>query len=180
MTLPAETHRGPRRVAVRLFTISIILVMLLDTLPHNWLWLTPAQNRLTSLLNRVGLWQGEWPLFAPDPIVNNGGLSADLYLADGTQLLWNSRSWARASTWQKFVGFRHVNYYNRVALPRYTPAADDFVDYLVRQTDDPVAQIKLYQNKMTFVPLEGGSLPARDELPWNFSSQLVARRSYAP
>lgn len=169
-----------KRRAVRLFALVAIFVIVLDTLPRNWDWLTSPKRSVSSVLNRIGLWQGEWPLFAPDPFINNGWFTADVRSGDGTVTQWNSPYWSEFGAWDKFVRFRHVDYFNRLTLRSNAPAADDFADYVARTSGKPVASIRLYKNQVLLQMPDDGSLPPRDEITWIFSSEPVSVRSYEP
>jgi hypothetical protein len=127
------------RAIIRLFFLLFAAVLFIDTSPSTWSWLRPAKLFICPALNACGLWQGQWTLFAPAPIINNAWLSAEIYRPDGSrQEVWNSTYWAKSSGWERFVGFRQMNYRNRMAAidPR---AADDFADYLARQLISPTA-----------------------------------------
>ena len=119
-------------------------------------------------------------MFAPDPVLNNGWFTAEIQKADGTQAQWNSPFWIESDSRDKFLRFRHLNYYNRLPSLWYHPAREDLADYLARQSDVPVDSIKLYHTRMRLIMPEDGSLPKRDEVDWMFSSEIVAKRSYAP
>lgn len=128
-----------RRAAARAFFLLFATVLFIDTSPSNWAWMRPVKQFIRPSLNYSGLWQGQWTLFAPNPILNNAWLSAEVYRPDGTrQEVWNSTYWATASGWERFVGYRWMNYRNRMAAID-SRAANDFADYLARQLISPTA-----------------------------------------
>ena len=169
-----------KRAAVRFFALLITFVAVLDVLPRSWTWLSVPKQHLTAWLNHTGLWQGEWPMFAPDPILNNGWFTADIRATDGTVTQWDSPYWFQRSSWDKFVRFRHMDFYNRLPLPANRPAADDFADYLARQASKPTASVKLYKNHLSIQMPPDGSIPTRDEIVWLFTSEPIVTRSYHP
>ncbi len=133
-----------RRVAIRAFFLAFVAIVAIDTAPATWKWLQPAKQTLSPLLRRVGLWQGQWTLFAPNPTLNNAWLSAEVFRPDGTQeQIWNSAYWAKTNGWERFVGFRRMNYAIRMAAVNPS-VANDLCDYLARQliasTARPIAQ----------------------------------------
>ncbi|MCA9160792.1 MAG: hypothetical protein KDA72_20820 [Planctomycetales bacterium] len=199
-----------RRAAARTFFLVFASVLFIDTAPSTWTWMRPTKQFVSPALNYCGLWQGNWTLFAPNPILNNAWLSAVIYRPDGTQQeVWNSTYWANASGWERFVGFRRMNYRNRMAAidPR---AANDFTDYLARQLISPTAhpvndqpsatatqpdepsqlsestpstlpwRIVLSRNQLNLVLPDDGPLPKRDETMWISSSKNLAVREYQP
>jgi hypothetical protein len=95
----------------------------------------------------LGISQGEWSLFAPNPTLNNAWFSAELYAPDGTLTTWNSTYWGTASGTQKFREFRMLNFSNR--LSRRDPLArDDFADYVARKMLGP-------QTRAVVLPAKG-------------------------
>ncbi len=141
-SLSEQVERPPnrwRRAAVRTFFLVFASVLFIDTSPNTWAWMRPVKQFVCPTLNYYGLWQGNWTLFAPAPILNNAWLSAQVYRPDGTQQeVWNSTYWANSSGWERFVGFRRMNYRNRLAAID-SRAANDFADYLARQLISPTA-----------------------------------------
>lgn len=194
---PAVTGRI-RRAAIRIFFLAFAVVLFIDTTPANWAWLRPAKRFVCPLLNYCGLWQGQWTLFAPAPILNNAWLSAEIYGPDGTrQKVWNSTYWANSRGWDRFVGFRQMNYRNRTSAmdPR---AVADYADYLARQLISPTAhavnlpdsvpsentpqpwRVVLSRNQLNIVMPDDGTLPKRDETIWISSSKNLLVREYQP
>jgi hypothetical protein len=166
--------------AIRCFALLIICVAVIDVLPRSWNWLAVPKQYLTAVLNRVGLWQGEWPMFAPDPIINNGWFTAEIHAIDGSVTQWDSPYWYLQSGWDKFVRFRHMDFFNRLPLLHNRPAAEDFADYLGRQAVKPAAAVKLYRNQLSIQMPSDGTIPSRDEIVWLFNSEPVAIRNYQP
>lgn len=139
--------KSPRRVLVRCFVAIALLTIAIDTAPKSAVT-SPIHDYLRPALNVTGLWQGEWPLFAPNPTINNGWLSAEFYRVgstspllapNGKTLTWNSPIWSEFSAWDKFYRFRHVNYFNRVPYRGKEPL-DDLADYIARTTLGPEFQ----------------------------------------
>jgi hypothetical protein len=179
----ARAERAPTafgRRAVRCFVLLIIAVMLIDSAPQSWSWLGGPKRAVSVVLNRIGLWQGEWAMFAPDPVLNNGWFTADIQHTDGTASQLNSPYWIQSSSRDKFLRFRYLNYFNRLPAPYYQSARDDYADYLARKSRVPVESVKLYHTRVRLIMPEDGSLPKRDEADWMFSSEIVAKRTYQP
>lgn len=159
----APQFAGWRRVAARCFFILFASVVLIDVAPRTWTWIRPVKQAVCPRLNYCGLWQGQWTLFAPSPILNNAWLSAEIYRPDGSQQeVWNSTYWANSSGWERFVGFRQMNYRNRLAAA-HPSAANDLADYLARQLISPTAhpvELPVAEVAMTF----GASPPISETL----------------
>ncbi len=205
---PDSEPRNPvarwKRWGVRVFFIAFVIVLVIDTAPATLVGIAPAKVYLWPLLNRVGLWQGQWTLFAPNPRINNAWLSAEVYRPDSSQPeYWNSIYFAGTSTWERFSGFRHINYNNRIQT-QGPEALADLSDYLARQlisptarpvvaleakigehSSEPVSQlpnwrIVLSRNELNVSLPDDGTLPTRDETLWISSSQNLSIREYQP
>jgi hypothetical protein len=147
----------------------------------------------SAALGRVGLWQGQWTLFAPNPKINNAWLAAEVYRPDGTQHeFWSSTYWADTSGWERFRGFRHINYNNRIQT-QGQQAANDLADYLARRLIGPTAvpidvdqpldsrwRLVLSRNELNLSLPDNGQLPTRDETLWISTSQNLTVREYQP
>ena len=153
--------RDWRRLAARSFFVIFAAVVLIDTAPRTWRWMRPVKQVVCPQLNYCGFWQGQWTLFAPHPILNNAWLSAEIYRPDGSQQeVWNSTYWANSSSWERFIGFRRMNYRNRMGAA--DPAAvHDLADYLARQLISPTAR-PVEQPAAEVIQTFDASQPARE------------------
>lgn len=118
-------------------------------------------------------------MFAPNPVLNNGWFTAEIERVDGTQTQWNSPLWSQVDIREKFLRFRYLNYFNRLASVWGDEARDDLADYLARQSETPVARMRLYHTRMRLILPDDGTLPKREEAEWMFSSEPVANRTYS-
>ena len=192
-----------RRSCIRGFVLMAIIAIAIDTAPE-WKFVKPLQEYLRPILSYAGLWQGDWALFAPNPTVNNGWLSAEFYVqglpklaSNGKPQSWNSPIWSSFSAWTKFYRFRHINYFNRVAY-RGKNVIDDLADFIARtelgpefhftaansvdsvNTDDAHAiELRLFKNRLELVLPDDGSLPSPEETIWMSLSSNLALRKYS-
>ncbi|WP_145077883.1 hypothetical protein [Aureliella helgolandensis] len=195
------TDSAGRRIAVRWFVGVCALWIAIETLPTSVPGIQRLKDLLSPISNRCGVWQGEWPLFAPNPVLNNAWLTAEITAPDGTKEYWNSTYWATASSWEKFIHFRHVNYGNRIASAGRA-AVDDFCDYIARQEISSSATpesnelnardaesagtamagwtVTLFRDQMTMPPLLESELPPREEIAWISVSRPLTSRRYSP
>ncbi len=198
---PERPRGGWRRAAARSFFALFAVVVLVDVAPRSWAWVQPIKQAVCPQLNYYGLWQGQWTLFAPSPILNNAWLSAEVYRPDGSQQeVWNSTYWANSNSWERFVGFRQMNYRNRMGAAS-PEAANDLADYLARQLISPTARpveraaaefartvgdpphrwrLVLTRSQLNIVLPDDGTLPVRDQTIWISSSKNLAVREYLP
>ncbi len=153
---PTQKNSARKRTAVRAFVIGLVALIAIDTAPFAMVagdWplgiVYDIKLRIRPVLRAVGLWQGEWQLFAPNPVLSNSwwtievkgrlageldevlGQSADsLRLPEGYS--WNSPFWGEVSALEKTYKRRHVAYFRRMSeFPRMV--VRDYMDYWVRE-----------------------------------------------
>ncbi len=192
-----------RRFFIRCFLLLALIVIAIDTAP-GWKFVKPLQQYLRPTLSYAGLWQGDWPLFAPNPTINNCWLSAEFYFqgvpklaSNGKPQSWNSPVWSSTNSWKKFYRFRHINYFNRVVY-RGNNVVNDLADYVARMELGPdchfaetitvdgvhaqeaeTVELRLSLNRLQLVMPDDGSLPSPEETTWMSLSSNLALRKYA-
>lgn len=192
------------RGLIRAFVVGMVVLIAVQTMPRKWAWMQPAKEMVGPMTKRLGVWQGEWNLFAPDPMLNNAWLSAEVYAPNGELTMWNSTYWGTATGRQKFRDFRMMNLGNRLHN-RDAAAHEDFADYVARQIISPTARaipigtenqpqlvqndgkqptatwrLKLYRSQLKMTLPADGSLPTRDDTVWISSSINLVNREYLP
>src|SRR5882672_8245636 len=92
-----------RLYAVNTLIAAILLVVVIDTLPQ-----MPSAVRLAlmPLIVRLGINQGTWGLFAPEPDRINTRLRAEITYRDGERREWHGPDWRQITRWDKWVGHR--------------------------------------------------------------------------
>lgn len=180
-----------KRIAVKIFVLVLVSVIAVDTAPVSMVandqplsFIYEIKVRLRPVLRAIGLWQGEWQLFAPDPVLSNswwtieakGPLAAELRATDdqlsGTLQLtdgysWNTPFWGEVSALEKTYKRRHVAYFRRMSdFPRVV--VRDYMDYWVRERlGDRIKPIKEQlsdSDNGDGVPIEAGSFEEPAEL----------------
>lgn len=191
-----------KKNAIRLLAILFCVFVAIDVIPESYSLASRPKAWVHSVLVPLGLSQGDWPLFAPNPVLNNGVLVAELTDRSGNPATWTSIDWQEASVWTKFYRFRHMNYQQR--LPNTYTAASDFADYLLRAIpaeesavgsirwsldnqmlepaaiEPPVREIKLYKYRNTMLLEEGQPLPKIDQTQWSTQINFLVRRESLP
>ncbi len=137
-----------RKHLIRCFFVAVVVLLVVDAFPMQS-WMLPVKRPVALLTDVSGLRQGSWSMFTPNPVINNRWISAEMQTKDGRKLNWDSPLWSRASTWDKFVQFRHVNYYNRVHQPWCRAGRNDFLDYIARTTGEELQSIQLHWSAWT-------------------------------
>lgn len=190
-----------KRVAVRIGFLGVALVLVLDTLPWWNIVYVPKLYEL-YVAEPIGLWQGEWTLFAPNPFLDNGWMSADLRDQNGNRYVWNSPHWVEKGIVEKFTKFRHLNYYNRIYSINNRIAADDLADNLARRPFDlqpgfndplklfgeppppaepgPIVEVKLFHVSKTMSLAPDSPLPRKDDILWILRTEYLTTRNVEP
>lgn len=120
------------RWKARILFLAVSSLMLVDTFPAELPRPPRSQGRLAELLQWFGLIQGEWTMFAPNPSSRNVSLSAEITLANGAVVNWESPQWSDYGRGDRFQMARQVNYFDRVGNPGHGAALDDLASYLAR------------------------------------------------
>lgn len=170
-------------------------LIFIDTLPSTFAHLLPIRGPINATLNTLGLGQGDWPLFAPNPIINNGTIIAEIEDKNHRRFQWSSPDWSKQSVWCKFYEFRQINYFQR--LPYYPLACENLADYLhrtipqqqtvtpiidltptgndltAREFTPPIRQFNLYHAKFELMTHDGPGLPSTEEVFWSYQMRLL-------
>jgi len=118
-----------RKGLINVLLLIYLVLVGIDSLPIGWGRLKESTE---VVLEKAGLWQGGWALFAPNPDKVNASLSAGVEYADGTFQPWHSPDWQELTPWQKMREFRHMEFYDDIRLDRYSDAWPSFARYLSR------------------------------------------------
>ncbi|MBM3964224.1 MAG: hypothetical protein FJ308_04035 [Planctomycetes bacterium] len=193
-------RKQKQRLIIRSAVMLAVVLIAIDTAPSNLTFMQPIKSYVFPTLGALGLAQGDWPLFAPDPVLKNGNIIAEVSDGNHQQGTWSSPDWARATPWEKFYRFRHMNYYQRVGLNHY--AASDLADYLsraipsqehaipaMRWSDSnelipgeplvsPILDLKLYQYQQRMVLSKEKPMPTQSETIWSNQNRFLLRREY--
>ena len=157
-----------RPYAINTFIAAIIVVVLIDTLPQS----PPAvKNAITPWLVRLGIRQDVWNLFAPEPDHVNTRLKAEITYRDGERREWQGPEWSKVSPWRKWIGHRHLEWYDHVALQNNSGAWESWCRYLARTQRPDFAEAErgaevrvIYQEAVT---------PPADQRPWRSIRQTM-------
>lgn len=191
MSLTTFRHAAIRRGVARTFSVVMMFIIVINIIPGFTWDVIQLKLSLKTHLQKLGLWQGEWPLFAPNPVLNNAWVSADIYQRGQLIETWNSPFWSQVSAREKFVRFRYVNFFNGLA-GRDQAVKNDFADYIMRtEIDEPLKstkvdsttpewEVRLFRSKLNLSLTPGEPLPKRDDNIWLTTSERLGVRGYEP
>ncbi len=158
----------PPRYLLNAFIALIVAVIALDTLPQS-----PGALRrnLTPILARLGINQGYWNLFAPDPDRANTRLKAEITYRDGEKRTWHGPHWSTVSIWEKWAGHRRFEWYDHIALQSGAPAWESWCRHLARTTRpdlpdaDRGAEVQVFYSEAITPPAEDKPWPSIRQQP---------------
>jgi len=137
---------------IRAFVIVFAIAVGVDIIPDSWVSHSVIRTHARRGLGYLGLAQGEWSLFAPNPGMRTGFIVGEVRDGAGNIAVWKSPDWSQESIATKFLKFRHLNYYQRTVLNR--EASNDLADYLQRSipTREKVEPGIRLTDELTIVP----------------------------
>ena len=113
--------------------VALLVLIALDAMPFSPELL---REKVSPLLNAIGLKQGPWNMFGPNPDSVNERLSAEVQYADGTIAHWTSPDWRSEASLGRFSQSRRLEFLDN--LTRFTPrpvTVDDYLDLAERGDD---------------------------------------------
>lgn len=115
------------------FIAVVLLLIVIDGFPFS-----PQQLRdlIDPVLDKSGLYQGEWSMFSPPDSVNTR-LSADIEYQDGTMAQWQSPDWRRLSYFDRFLASRRLEYLEKSGNLGGVQFWPELVEYMVRTHPGP-------------------------------------------
>jgi hypothetical protein len=156
-----------RLYLINAFIAAVLAMHVLDALPT-----TPLGVRLAAapLLTRVGLEQGPWTMFAPEPDRMNLRLRAEITYRDGKQVICATPVWREESVWRMFLDYRRRLWWDRATAQSAAPAWQPWCRYLARTErpdlpDADGAEVKLIYQEAPVPPAEGR--------PWSSIRQSI-------
>jgi hypothetical protein len=156
-----------RLIVANAFIAALLLLMAIDLLPTA----PPAlQANIQPLLTRLGLDQGPYMLFAPNPDAINTRLRAEITYRDGKQAVWRSPAWREQSAAQRWLGHRRQEWLDHMAL-RPDPALKPWCRYLAKsarpelENADQGAEVRLIAEEARVPPPGDGPWRTWRELP---------------
>jgi hypothetical protein len=119
---------------------ALLALLVLDGLPF-----VPPRIRaaVDPIVDKLGIWQAGWNMFAPGVDTINLRYSAEIEYADGTVAHWNSPDWRRLSAWQRFVGSRYAEYLDNTTIEMNIDAWPGLADHIARAHPGPHPQAEL-------------------------------------
>jgi hypothetical protein len=118
------------------------------------------QIAIRPLVVRLGIHQGTWTLFAPDPDRVNTRLRAEITYRDGERREWNGPDWRQMSPLEKWIGHRRFEWFDHLASQNGAPAWEPWCRHLARtqrpelENADRGATVRLIYREANIPPAE--------------------------
>lgn len=145
-----------KRFLTNTFIAGFLALILVDGLPTTSLFHGRLKALVDPFLDKVGLWQQSWQLFAPTVEKTNARLSAVFTFEDGTQWEWHSPEWPERSLGEKFVGHREAEYFDAVRNDSNASAWPPLLRYLASGRDREPKHVKLTRHWNVTPPPQAG------------------------
>lgn len=113
----------------------LVSVMCIDALPSCHRFHSEAREFLDPALDRLGLWQGPWNLFAPEVDKLNSCIVVEFRSDSGRVYRWQSPDPAKMGVVAKFRNFRWFEYYDSIRLDANAAAWPSLVAWLEARPD---------------------------------------------
>lgn len=160
-----------RLYAINTFIAVVLAMLVIDALPQSPLGL---QLAIRPLLTRLGIHQGYWTLFAPDPDRMNTRLRAEITYRDGERATWVMPDWRKVSAWEMFVTHRRRAWWSHIVSQDGGPTWEPSCRYLARQQRpdladaDRGADVRLIYQEAPIPPAEQKPWPSiREATPFD-------------
>jgi hypothetical protein len=131
-TVPIQTRRFLRYVV-----LAVAALIVIDATPNLGTLHAKLRSALDPVMDVTGLWQGSWQLFAPDVDKLNVRVEAEVLFSDGERTIWRSPDWPRLGGWQRFMLFRHQEYYDNIRMDQNRGAWHSLAEHLARTVRPP-------------------------------------------
>lgn len=151
-----------RRYATNAFIAVILVIIAIDITPQSPGALSAA---IAPLAARLGINQGPWALFAPEPDRVNTVLKAEITYRDGEKREWLGPDWRKVSAWKKWVGHRHREWYDHMATQAASSAWEPWCRHLAREMRPDLAHAD--RGAEVRVIYREATIPAAELRPWN-------------
>ncbi len=133
----AVRARLPLRALHNLFIAGLLFLLLQDGLPCTHTGHRRIKDFLDPVVDKLGLWQGNWRLFAPDPDHMNTWVEAKVTFSDGGVWAWKTPDWRRRGHLEKFIQGRHPKFWDAFRLDNRRSVWPYIADYAARIAPRP-------------------------------------------
>ncbi len=103
-----------KKTLTNTFIVVILFLITIDALPETSLVHRRLKEFVDPLLDKVGIWQGTWQLFAPDVDKTNHHFYAEITFSDQSTGVWYSPDWSKMSLIERSLKFRQMEYYDSI------------------------------------------------------------------
>jgi hypothetical protein len=95
-----------KRTATNVLILSLLTIFTIDACPALTPRIQELKDKIYAPINRLGIWQGSWTLFAPEVRKINSRVRATVMFQDGRIAIVSTPDWPKLSRWQRFRHYR--------------------------------------------------------------------------
>ena len=168
-----------KRGFTNLFIAVLLLLLLVDGLPATHYGHRRLKTILSPVVSRLGLWQWNWRLFAPNPDHINTWIEAKVTFSDQSVWTWKTPDWQTRELPEKFIQGKLPKFWDLARMDDYKQIWPYLADYAVRLAPRPsnkVTPLKVELSRhwwdipppgeiQTVVKQYGQSIPPREKFP---------------
>ena len=115
--------------AINALVAFVVACMLIDSLPQSP---EAVQLAIQPLVQRIGIQQGPWNMFAPTPDRLNLRIKVEVTYRDGKKAEWESPYWRDRSLGERWVKHRHQEFSEMIITQEGAPALGPWMRHLAR------------------------------------------------
>lgn len=176
-----DSPKGYQRGIVHTVFLVISFILLISGLPTFFPAQESLRNTLDDAIDGVGLWQGQWQLFAPVPDKTNCTLFAHIDFQDGSSKEWHSPDPKTFSILEKIRYFRWMEYVDGISDEDNRIAWESLANFIATtaivspETNAKPIRVALWQS---FVEIPTPSGPIRsinNPYPLNQKNQFYVK-----
>lgn len=130
------------RVVTSIFLALLLSLLFIDALPVTNLFHQELRRLLDPALDKLGIWQGSWALFASNPDRTNVRVSWVCTFSDGSEMYSESPHWEDFRIADRIRYFRFMEYFDSMRLDQNAPVWRDFARFVARNCEEPGKQVQ--------------------------------------
>jgi hypothetical protein len=155
------------------FIAGVLVTLLLDMTPQA----PPALHAaIQPTLVRLGINQGPWSLFAPDPDDTNMRVLVEITYRDGRQAEWTSPQWRQLTPWQRWSTSRRMEWIDHITAQWAAPVWQPWCRRLAQEMRPELEHAE--RGASVRVIYEESKVPPASERPWrSFRSRMEPTES---
>jgi hypothetical protein len=119
-----------RLIAINALIAALLLLVVIDAMPGSPIAL---QLAIQPIVRRLGIQQGAWIMFTPNPDSINIRWRVEVTYRDGQTAEWQTPAWRSQPLWNRFIQHRRQEYCDMLVTQDAAPAWEDAARFFARE-----------------------------------------------